>query len=120
MIFIPDEKGFIPFKDKEELFKNGIKEVTNSLEQVMEHYAFLQDGDFETGRAEQFQPRNIDALVNIQEEITRWSWIRTKFSQWNSDEMIIFWKRHRQEYEILKQLSEEYIKVSYNSNKKGH
>ena len=110
---VPKPDGFKPFMDKEKLFENAVQEVTNHLDQVMEHYDFLQDGDYETGRAEQFHKRNLQALLNIQELITRWSWIRTKFSEWNSDEMVFCWKRHRQEYEVYKDLKAEYIRISH-------
>lgn len=106
---IPDIEGFIPFMDKEKLFLNAIKEVSYNIDNVIEHYSFLDEGDYETGRTEQFQPRNLKALCNLQIEITRLSWLRTKYSEWNSDEMVSLWKRHRVEFEICKQLTKEYL-----------
>jgi len=94
--------GFIPFNDKERQFTNAYSEVTNHLDQVMEHYGlFLNEGDFERGRIQQFRRPDIRQAILLQRQITRDSWLRTKHFKYGSTESVYFWRRHRIEFEIL-------------------
>ena len=96
---------FEPFNDRAAQDRCSIKEVNNNLKQVMEHYGlFLNEGDYEYGRKRQFDGLSLLEAIFYQKEITRLSWLRTKCFRYGSDEAIYFWRRHRIEFEILREM----------------
>ena len=105
-------ESMAPFNDRCKQVECSIKEVTNHLDQVMEHYGlFLNEGDFEDGRIRQFTISNMEQALEYQREITRLSWIRTKYFRYGSDEAVYFWRRHRIEFEILGEMLNDKINL---------
>ena len=89
----------------ESMTNNAVHEVTDVLDKVLNHYStFLRDNDFENGRDQMFKPENLYCLQLLQIEITRLAWLRSKYCDFNSPEAIMFWKMHKMEEHILKQL----------------
>lgn len=100
--------NFVPFNDIEKQFACAYREVTNSLENVMDHYSeFLQEGDYEHGRVRQFEPPSIHEAIQLQREICRLSWFRSKCFTYSSPESAELWRRQRQEFELLRMMLDE-------------
>jgi len=97
-----------PFNNIDVQFANATAEQNNEIEFVMERYGiFLLEGDFEYGRARQFDAPDISEAISYQRRITRDSWLRTKTFAYGSYESIYFWRRHRIEFELLIQMLQE-------------
>ena len=100
--------NFVPFNNIEKQFANAVREVSNNLETVMDHYSeFLCDGDYELGRERQFKPPSIHEAIQLQREICRLSWFRSKCFAYASPESADLWRRHRQEFELLRMMLDE-------------
>ena len=100
--------NFVPFNDKDKQFDCAVREITFSLDNVMAHYAdFLQEGDYEYGRLRQFEPPSMHESITYQRQICRLTWLRSKCFQYSSDESVQLWRRHRQEFELLRMMLDE-------------
>ena len=103
-----EDINFVPFNDKDKQYTNAVKEVTSNLESVMDHYSeFVREGDFEYGRQRQFEPPSLHEAITYQRQICRLTWLRSKCFQYSSSESVQLWRRHRQEFELLRMMLDE-------------